>query len=106
MTFLEKLKTIERLDQLIRMKATGSPNHLAEKVGISRRCLFNIIDLMKTMSAPIKFCTNRQTYYYEYDCELAIGFTDKSKIVGGQNVKISKNLHSANFLHYDHLNLN
>ena len=52
------------------MKATGSPNQLAEKFGISRRSLFVIIDIMKTMSAPIKFCTNRQTYYYEHDCEL------------------------------------
>ena len=99
MTFLEKINTIERLDQLIRMRATGDPNTLAERLGISRRSLFYIIGIMKSMEAPIKFCNQRQSYYYEYDCKLAIGFLKKSKIVGGLNIKNNENMMSAYFMH-------
>jgi len=86
MTFLEKINTIERLDQLIRMKATGSPNVLAKRLGVSRRSLFYIINIMKSMDAPIKFCNQQQSYYYEYDCKLAIGFLSNNKIVDGLDI--------------------
>jgi len=56
MTFLEKLNAIERLDQLIRLKATGSPDTIANQLGISRRAVFNLINLMKGMNAPIEYC--------------------------------------------------
>lgn len=74
MTFLEKLNAIERIDQLIRLKATGSPQDLAHRLSISRRGLFNILNLMKIMGAPIKYCTTQRNYYYEYPCKLSIGF--------------------------------
>lgn len=80
MTFIERLNIIERIDQLIRMQATGSPNELANKLSVSRRCLFDIINLMKSMEAPIKFCDSSKSYYYEYECHFAIGFVDKKKL--------------------------
>ena len=86
MTFLEKLQLIERVDQLIRMKATGSANDLARKLGVSRRYVYMIIDLMKTMDAPIQYDIYRKTFYYEYDCVLSIGFVEKEKIKGGKNI--------------------
>jgi len=75
MTFLEKLNTIERLHHLIRLKATGNPNVLAAKLGVSRRALFNTIDLIKEMGAPIEYCNYRQCYYYTTDCDLKFGYT-------------------------------
>ena len=88
------------------MQATGSPNDLANKLSVSRRCLFTIINLMKSMNAPIKFCTSNQSYYYERECHFAIGFIDKSKIIGGLKVKKTKSLQSADFLHSTPLFLN
>lgn len=106
MTFLEKISTIERVDQLIRLKATGAPNDLANRLGVSRRCLFNIIKVMKEMEAPIKFCNSRQSYYYERECKLAFGFIENKKVLGGQNVKrIEINL-SAKYTHSIPLYLN
>lgn len=78
MTFLEKISTIDRLDQLIRMKATGAPDELANKLGVSRRTVFDIINTMKKMDAPIGFCKHRKTYYYQYECKLFIGFIENN----------------------------
>jgi len=74
MTFLEKLNAIKRLDQLIRLNATGTPSKLSNKLGISRRSVFDLINLMKAMNAPIDYCNYSQSYFYEYECELVIDF--------------------------------
>lgn len=80
MTFLEKLNAIERLDQLIRLKATGSPDTIANQLGISRRAVFNLINLMKGMNAPIEYCNYQQSYYYQFECELTVGFFDPKRV--------------------------
>lgn len=74
MTFLEKLNSIKRLHELIRLKATGNPKSLANKLGVSRRAIFNIIDILKQMGAPVAYCTYKQSYYYKFDCELKLGY--------------------------------
>lgn len=40
MAIEEILSRIERMDQLIKMKATGSPEELAERLKISKRQVF------------------------------------------------------------------
>jgi len=101
MKFLEKLQVIERVDQLIRMKATGSPDALAEKLNVSRRCVYDIIDVMKRMDAPILYDSTRKSFYYSHNCDLMIGFVDSNKVRGGNNI-FKENIPSADFLHnYD-----
>jgi predicted DNA-binding transcriptional regulator YafY len=56
---------LERIDHLIRSKATGTPVELASRLGLSERCIYNYISLLKDMGAPIKFCRLRNTYYYD-----------------------------------------
>lgn len=78
MTFLEKLNAIERLHQLIRLQATGSPKTLANKFGISNRAIFNIINLIKNMGAPVEYCINKQSYYYTHQCEFIAGYIQEN----------------------------
>ena len=99
MKFLEKLQLIERVDALIKRKATGSAKELASRLNLSRRCVYDIINIMKSMSAPIEYCKQRSTYYYEYPCDLMIGFVNKNQIRGGISNIFEKNIWSANFLH-------
>jgi predicted DNA-binding transcriptional regulator YafY len=56
---------LERIDQLIRLKATGTPRAFASKLELSERCIYNYINLMKDLGAPIRFCRYRNTYYYD-----------------------------------------
>jgi len=88
MTFLEKLNTIERLHQLIHMQATGKPNVLANKLGLSRRAVFDIINLIKQLGAPVEYCIYKQTYYYTFECELNIRYMNRDS--HGENEGVEK----------------
>ncbi|MBK9686645.1 MAG: hypothetical protein IPO65_02380 [Saprospiraceae bacterium] len=83
MTFLEKLKTVERVDQFIRLKATGTPEELEIKLGVSRSTVYEIIECMKNMNAEIKYCKSTRSFCYETDKIFAIGFVEKSRIRDG-----------------------
>jgi len=61
------INRLERLDYLIRVKATGTPGELACKLGISRSTLYEYINLLKDRGASITFCRKRSCFYYEED---------------------------------------
>ena len=73
----EYVNRIERLDRLIRMKATGTPDQLAERLGMSKRSVINYLNLMKENGAPIKFSYSRQSYFYDEEGT----FTDRKSVV-------------------------
>lgn len=55
---------LDRIDQLIRLKGTGTPAQLAEKIGLSERTMYAYIRLMKDFGAPVVYSRERQSYYY------------------------------------------
>lgn len=73
----ETLERLQRIDHLIRIKATGTPSSLAGKIGISERCLYKYLNLMKDFGAPIKFSNSRQSYYYDEAGYFKISFRFK-----------------------------
>ena len=83
MTFIEKLQQIKRLDSLIRRRATGSPSELAERLELSERQLYNIMNMLKDMDAPVAYSTGEQTYYYERNVKLILGFENENVVKGG-----------------------
>ena len=91
MRFIEKTQLLERVDQLIRMKATGNSRELAKRLKISKSTVYEIIDLMKTMGAEIDYCNKRSSYYYTTEKVLAIGFVDPIMINGGKKLELSLN---------------
>lgn len=69
----------KRIDTLIRLKNTGSPDRLAEQLGISKRQTLKILKEMKEyFHAPINYNRFRKTYYYTEDGFFVLGF-QKSK---------------------------
>jgi biotin operon repressor len=60
--FLEKRETLLRQ---IKVEHTGNAEQLANKLGFSRRTLFNYMDLLKDEGLNIKFCRIRRTFYCE-----------------------------------------
>jgi len=85
MTFFEKLNLIERIDQLIKLKKTGSSEEFAARLGIARSSLFELLELMKSLGAEIEYCRHRKTYFYTSEKVLSIGFVNKDKLKGGEN---------------------
>jgi hypothetical protein len=70
----EQINQIEQLDQLIRMRATGKPKQLADRMNISEASLFRLLEAMKRLNAPIKYDIYMQSYVYEYDVSFEFGF--------------------------------
>jgi len=56
---------LEHIDRLIRMKGTGTPKQLAERLHISESLLYEYLSFMKEHGAPIVYGKLRQSYYYE-----------------------------------------
>jgi predicted DNA-binding transcriptional regulator YafY len=65
---------LNAIDHLIRIRGTGSPRELAGRIGLSERSLYEFIDLMKTMGAPIRYCKYRQSYYYAEEGGFCVRF--------------------------------
>ena len=63
--FVEQLQQLQRLDALIRRKATGTPVILAAKFGVSERTIYNLIDILRSLGAEIAYSREMESYYYE-----------------------------------------
>ena len=75
MRHLIDLVKLDRLDHLIRRKATGTPKVLAQRMGISRSSLFDIISFLREdMRAPIHYSREQSSYVYKYPPKFHLGF--------------------------------
>lgn len=74
MKLLKTLQTIELLDQLICNKKTGTPVQLSERLQLSERSIYNILQVMKEMGAPIYYNKMRQSYCYLKEVQFEFGF--------------------------------
>jgi hypothetical protein len=97
----KELNMLEQLDQLIRQKATGTPEQLAKRLRICERDLYRIIAELREKDIKIKYCKRRCCYYYEvetflkfYACVIENG--KERKIIGGEN-NFENNFYTAEF---------
>ncbi|UJH67227.1 HTH domain-containing protein [Allomuricauda sp. SCSIO 65647] len=70
----QQIAILERIDQLIRLKSTGKPKQLAERLGVSEATVFRMIEIMKEMNAPICYDLTRQSYIYTKMTSFKCGF--------------------------------
>ena len=91
----KQLLRIERLHCLIKRKATGTPSECAERLQISERQLYNTLELMKSMGAPVYYDFTICAYCYEYEVNWQFGFfrclqeKEMSKIQGSGNPSLN-----------------
>lgn len=76
MTFMEQIEALERLHSLIRRKATGTPEELAERFNVSVGTIKNLLRILKDKELPISYCRNKQTYYYDYEVDIRLFVID------------------------------
>jgi DNA-binding IclR family transcriptional regulator len=72
---LKQAERIQRIHELIKRKASGTPKELATRLGISARQLYKLLDLMKELGAPILYSNTLCSYYYEHEVAWSIGFS-------------------------------
>ncbi len=71
---IKQIELIQRIDQLIRLKATGTAIELASKLGISRAKLYRVIDTMKELNAPVEYDFTSQSFVYARAVGFRFGF--------------------------------
>lgn len=73
MKFLTQMERYERILKLIKRKATGSPQELANRLEISESTLYEHIRVLKDRGAQIEYCPCRQSYLLHNDFTIAFG---------------------------------
>ena len=90
MNLLKQINRIEQIDQLIRLKATGTPQELAKRLSISRSTLYNILDFMKSQGVEIYYSPTNQSFCYEKKVHFYFGFSLEKvrlrRIIGGKKL--------------------
>ena len=72
MNNLKQLERLRKTHKLIQLENTGTPAELAQKLHISTRQTYLVLEQLKEMDAPLRFNRKSRTYYYKYDYELTI----------------------------------
>ena len=73
MNFFKQIQRIKDVHKMILSEKTGTPNEFAKTLSTSRSQLYNIIDQLKEIDAPIKYSKKNSTFYYDkvFDMELS-----------------------------------
>ncbi len=74
---IKQIELIERIDQLIRLQATGNPVELADRLRISKTKLYRTINTMRELNAPIIYDVRLQSFVYEASVGFRFGFYHK-----------------------------
>lgn len=88
MPFRTVLQNLERIDTLIRLRATGTPDDMADKLGISRATWFRWLEqLTEDLGLPIVYDEYRSTYYYSKRGVFMIKFIEEpdSEVASSQS---------------------
>lgn len=64
MSYREYQNRIELLTELIKKECTGTSYELADKLGISRRTVFEYISHVKDDGCQVDYDWQRRTYYF------------------------------------------
>lgn len=90
MQLFESIDRAQRMHQLIRSESTGTPCEFAERLDISRRQLYYLLEELKGFGAQIMYSRVNNTFYYANNFEfmLTIGVyplnsSEKKYIFGG-----------------------
>jgi predicted transcriptional regulator len=64
MSLIKYYERIQRIDNLINLRATGTPDEFAELLGIRRSTLFKSLQELRDLNLDIRYSTSRRSYYY------------------------------------------
>ncbi|GAB3431235.1 hypothetical protein [Niabella aquatica] len=67
---------IKKINDYICRADTGKPKELAIKLKLSESQLYQYINVMKQLGAPIVYCRKKNTYYYTKPGSFSLGFED------------------------------
>jgi predicted DNA-binding transcriptional regulator YafY len=94
---IKQIEHLEKIDKLIRERRTGTPDEFAQKVGISRRQLYNYLDELRSYGVDVCYSRVCQSFGYKNNKRLRVYFNceeiEESKgtqFAGGYHFFVSK----------------
>ena len=84
MNNLKQIQQLRKLHLMIKQEATGNPKMVAKKMHVSERQVYNLIEQLRTMDAPVRFNRRANTYYYTNNFELLVNIS--VKVIQGEEV--------------------
>lgn len=110
MKTLKQLERLRKVHKFIQQENTGTPNEFAANLGISRRQLYNIIEYLKEIDAPVLFSRKANTFYYKYDFKLLVNVSvqvlvnEELKTIYAGETLLTENFFGARLAHGTNLN--
>jgi predicted DNA-binding transcriptional regulator YafY len=77
MKTLKQLERLRKAHKLIQNGNTGTPKEFANKLYISEREIYRILEYLKEVDAIICFSRNANSYYYTADFDLLVNVSVK-----------------------------
>lgn len=72
------LALVQQADDLITAKSTGTPRQMAQRLGLSERAWYYLLDQLRNdYGFPIIYCRFRRSYYYPDDASHWENFLQK-----------------------------
>ncbi len=62
MQAIKQLNRLKKLDTLIQQGKTGAPEEFADRLGLSRSQLYNILEELKDLGAPIEYNRSARSF--------------------------------------------
>lgn len=86
---IEQIERVRRMDQLIRLHSTGNSEEFAQKLKISKKHVYNLIEELKDAGASIRYDRNQRSFVYdsphciEISCQVVEIAPDELMAIGG-----------------------
>jgi hypothetical protein len=77
MSSLKYVYRLQRMDDLIARRATGTPEAFAQRMHLCRSELMNCLNELRQLGTPVAYCRRRRSYYYPENKQLFIGFVSE-----------------------------
>lgn len=77
MNFIKQIERLKIIHKLIYSEKTGTPSAFAKRLNLSRSQLYNELEVIKELDAPVKYCKKRESFYYETPFELILNYSLK-----------------------------
>jgi transcriptional antiterminator len=93
MILIKHIERLEKIDKLVREQRTGTPDEFADRVGISRRQLYNYLDELRSYGVEVSYSRVCHSFEYRnnkrlrvyFDCE-EIERSQVNQITGGYRI--------------------
>lgn len=98
---LQQLSRFEKLYKYIKEENTGTLEHLARRLGVSRSTVYEMLTYLREVGARITYSRGRETFYYEKKFQLKVSISvtvlneEEEHIIfgGGAIPPLNKNIH-------------